>query len=126
MDQTRWINVIAWDDSSGVAMGSPLGPSLSFLVDKNPNQFLSTILLILLTILFSSSRMISRSIFENSSVVVISRQRDRTTFPFSMLKLFANKVNLRPQFIVNLPLVTYIVTKIFFNLLFVNLMWHTP
>ena len=43
-----------------------------------------------------------------------------------MLKLVANKVNLQPQFIVNLLLIVYIVTLKVFYLLFINLLWYTP
>ena len=39
----------------------------------------------------------------------ISMKKKKTNYPFWMLKLFKSKVNLQPQFIVNLFLVTLIV-----------------
>ena len=42
-----------------------------------------------------------------------------------MLELFVNKVNLQPQFIVNIFLVVLKLTLNVFYLLFINLVWYT-
>ena len=77
---------------------------------------------VILTIyFFSSIRMITWIIFQNSWILFISTcpflwtQKDNTNFPFLMLKLFANTVNLQPQFIVKLLLVVCKVTKCFLS-----------
>ena len=51
--------------------------------------------------------------FLNSCYINMSflrKQKDKTNFPLSMLKLFAKKVNLQPHVFVNVLLVEYIVT----------------
>ena len=123
-------------------MRSPLGTSLAnaFLshLEKNwlnscPQGFKPAFTDVMLTIfLYSSNRMITWSIFKNFEILVTStcpflwRQKEKTNFPFLILKLFANKVNFQAQFIVNVLLVVCIVTLRVFYLLFINLVWYTP
>ena len=51
-------------------------------------------------------------------------EKENKYYPFLMLKLYASKANLQPQYIENLLLVAYIVTLKVFYLRFINLVWY--
>ena len=51
-------------------------------------------------------------------------EKQNTSYPYSTLKLYMNKVNLQPQFIEDLLFVVYIVTLKMFYLWFMNLVWY--
>ena len=128
--------------TDGVAMGSPFGPSLAntFLSydEKNwstscPQGFKPVFYwpyVDIIFVLFKSNDRLKH--FQELLFLVIStcpflwRQKDKTNFPFLILKLFANKVNFQPQSIVNLLLVVCIVTLEVSYFLFKNLIWYTP
>ena len=56
--------------------------------------------------------------FFHTNTFFLWRQKDKTNFPFSMLKLLALKINLQPQLIVNVLLVMYVVILRIFYLPF--------
>ena len=62
---------------------------------------------------------------KSESASKLWRQKGSTSYLFMMLELFVNKVNLQPQFIVNIFLVVLKLTLNVFYLLFINLVWYT-
>ena len=133
-------NGLLYKQIDGVAMGSPLGPSLAkaFLSyhEKNwlkncPQGFKPVFYRRYVDdtfILFKSNDHLKYfQDFLNFCHINMSfsmeTEKERTNYPFLTLKLHANKVNLQPQFMENLLLVVYIVILKVFYLQFINLVW---
>ena len=134
------LNGLRYKQIDGIAIGSPLGPSLAnaFLSyhEKNwLNNCLQGFKPIFyqryvddIFVLFKSNDHLKYfQDFLNPCHINMSFSMEtekENKLPFSTLKLYANKVNLQAQFIEKLLLGVHIVTLKVFYLWFINLVWY--
>ena len=133
-------NGLIYKKIDGVAMTSPLGPSLAnaFLSYHEKNWlnscpqgskpvFYRRYVDDIFILCKSNDHLKYFQDFLNSCHITchfLWKQKRRTNYLFLTLKLYAKEVNLQPQFIENKLLVAYIVTLKVFYLRFINLVWY--
>ena len=133
-------NGLIYKKIDGVAMSSPLGPSLAnaFLSYHEKNWlnscpqgskpvFYRRYVDDIFILCKSNDHLKYFQDFLNSCHITchfLWKQKRRTNYLFLTLKLYAKEVNLQPQFIENKLLVAYIVTLKVFYLRFINLVWY--
>ena len=131
------LNSLLYKHIDGVAIASPLGPSLAnAFLSYHENNWLNNCpqgfkpvfnqLYVDIFILFKSNDHLKyfQDFLYSCHISMSFSMETEKEYNFSTLKLCTSEVNLQPQFTKNLHLEAYIVTLKVLYLLFINLVWY--